>query len=76
MQYSPLERANNVNSGRGRQSRGQGRREFGAQGSLDTEGLFDLEGMEEAGNELEHFHSEDETDDTDGKWNEATQASL
>ena len=32
--------------------------------SLDTEGLFDLEGMEE--NPTESFHSEEETD-TDGE---------
>ncbi|XP_065344588.1 uncharacterized protein PRAS40 isoform X1 [Cloeon dipterum] len=35
----------------------------GVQGSLDTEGLFDLEGMEEPSQEP--LHSEDETDDTD-----------
>jgi hypothetical protein len=37
----------------------------GAQNSLDTEGLFDLEGMDEPSQEP--LHSEDETDDTDGK---------
>jgi hypothetical protein len=33
--------------------------------SLDTEGLFDLEGMEEI--PMESFHSEEETD-TDGRY--------
>lgn len=42
-------------------------RPLGAQVSLDTEGLFDLEGMEEAAQDPEHFQSEEETDDTDGK---------
>ncbi|XP_059482227.1 uncharacterized protein LOC132200627 [Neocloeon triangulifer] len=35
----------------------------GVQNSLDTEGLFDLEGMDEPSQEP--LHSEDETDDTD-----------
>jgi hypothetical protein len=50
---------------RGRQSRA--RRELGAQVSLDSEGLFDIEGMDEASQDPEHFHSEDEADDTDGE---------
>lgn len=65
--HSPFDRVSSAGSQpRGRQARAR-RAELGAQGSLDTEGLFDLEGMEEAGHDLEHFHSEDETDDTDGK---------
>lgn len=41
--------------------------------SLDTEGLFDLEGMEEI--RIESFHSEEETD-TDGRFLQCVQAFI